>query len=240
MAVAEQTAIGRAVREALAARRDGAYRDFQSGLLPTVDKASILGVRTPALRALAKEFARRADAADFLDALPHAFFDENQLHAFMIALEKDFGVCMRRVCLFLPYVDNWATCDQLSPRCFAQNRPALLAKIREWLASGRTYTVRFGLGMLMRHFLDADFDPACLALAASVRSQEYYVNMMIAWYFATALAKQYDAALPYIEQARLAPWTHNRAIQKAAESRRVAPAHQAYLKTLKRTIQSEP
>lgn len=238
MAVREEAAIGREIRAALTAHADAAYRDFQSRLLPTVDPARIIGVRTPALRALAKTFARRPDAAAFLDALPHAFFDEDQLHAFLLAQERDYAACMARVCLFLPHVDNWATCDQLSPACFAKNRPALLGQIPVWLASGETYTVRFGLGMLLRHFLDADFDAAHLALAASVRSEEYYVNMMLAWYFATALAKQYDAAVPYLAEKRLAPWVHNKAVQKATESRRIPPARKAYLKTLKRKTEA--
>jgi 3-methyladenine DNA glycosylase AlkD len=185
------------------------------------------------LRKYAGQLLKREDAGEFLRDLPHRYFDENQLHAFMISGIKDYGTCLEQVESFLPYVDNWATCDQLSPRVFKRHRQELLGEIRRWIASDRTYTVRFGLGMLMSHFLDEDFDPAFLDLAAGVRSEEYYIRMMAAWYFATALAKQYDAALPYIEDRRLEPWTHNRTIQKAVESFRVSPEQKDYLRSLR-------
>ena len=213
--------------------RDEAYGAFQCKLIPTAPPKSFIGVRTPALRAFAKELYQSGEGEAFLQILPHKYFDENQLHAFLISEEKDFKICVQRVEVFLPYVDNWATCDQLSPKAFRKHRAELLPYIRRWIESGKTYTVRFAIGMLMQHYLDDAFDPAYPALISQIRSEEYYVNMMIAWYFATALAKQSDAALPYIENRRLAPWTHNKAIQKAAESFRVTPEHKAYLKSLK-------
>ena len=225
------------IRAELTRLRDEKYRDFQVNLIPTIRPETVIGVRTPALRAYAKQLSKRADIAEFLDALPHEIFDENQLHAFLLSGMKDFDACVAAVDRFLPYVDNWATCDQLSPKVFGKHRADLLPWIRTWLDSGRTYTVRFGIGMLMEHFLDADFDRAYPAWVAAVRSEEYYVNMMRAWYFATALAKQYDAALPYLTERRLDPWTHNKTIQKAVESYRITDEQKAYLKTLKAKLQ---
>lgn len=221
------------IREELFRLRDIEYRDFQVRLIPSVEPDQVIGVRTPSLRKYARQLAKRADAGIFLRDLPHRYFDENQLHAFMISGIKDYGKCLEEVNIFLPCVDNWATCDQLSPAVFKKHRQELIREIRNWIYSDRTYTVRFGLGMLMSHFLDEDFDPAFLDLAAEVRSEEYYIRMMIAWYFATALAKQYDAALPYIEDCRLEPWTHNRTIQKAVESFRVSPEQKDYLRSLR-------
>ena len=221
------------IREELFRIRDIEYRDFQVRLIPSVEPDQVIGVRTPALRKYARQLAKRADAQIFLRDLPHRYFDENQLHAIMISGIKDYGKCLEEVNIFLPCVDNWATCDQLSPAVFKKHRRELIREIRNWIDSDRTYTVRFGLGMLMSHFLDEDFDPAFLDLAAEVRSEEYYINMMIAWYFATALAKQYDAALPYIEDRRLDTWTHNRTIQKAVESFRISPEQKDYLRSLR-------
>ena len=221
------------IREELFRLRDIEYRDFQVRLIPSVEPDQVIGVRTPSLRKYARQLAKREDAWIFLRDLPHRYFDENQLHAFMISGIKDYGKCLEEVNIFLPCVDNWATCDQLSPVVFKKHRQELIREIRNWIDSDRTYTVRFGLGMLMSHFLDEDFDPAFLDLAAGVRSEEYYIKMMIAWYFATALAKQYDAALPYIEDRRLEPWTHNRTIQKAVESFRVSPEQKDYLRSLR-------
>ena len=221
------------IENKLFAMRDEQYRDFQRRLIPTLKPESMIGVRTPALRKLAKEIAGSGSADAFLLDLPHRYFDENQIHAFLISGMKDYGACMESLQAFLPHVDNWATCDQMSPKVFKKHRPELLGEIRRWLASGRTYTVRFALGMLMEHFLEEDFDPAFLEMAAAVRSEEYYIRMMAAWYFATALAKQYDAALPYLEERRLDPWTHNKTIQKAVESYRIPEERKAFLKTLK-------
>lgn len=222
------------IRGWLQARQDTKYREMQVKILPSLSPDAIVGVRTPDLRKYAKEIGRRGDVKEFLESLPHRFFEEKQLHAFIISELKDFGQCMTELTRFLPYVDNWATCDQMSPRVFKKHRQELLSFIREWIASDRCYTVRFGLKMLMEHFLDDDFRPAYVEMAAGVKSDEYYVNMMIAWYFATALAKQYDTVLPFIEGNRLAPWTHNKAIQKAVESYRIAEEQKDYLRSLRR------
>ena len=222
------------IREKLRALRDEDYAAFQRKLIPNVPGGQISGVRTPALRALAKELRGTAEAEAFLAALPHACFEENQLHAFLISLEKDFPAAMRMTEDFLPFVDNWATCDQLTPKAFRKDRAALRAHIGCWLAAKPEYTVRFGLKMLMDHFLDEDFEPTVLEQAAAIRREEYYIRMMQAWFFATALAKQPDAALPYLEQNRLELWVHNKTIQKAVESFRVPTERKAYLKTLRR------
>ena len=213
--------------------RDEAYGAFQVKLIPTASKDSFIGVRTPALRAFAKELYKSGEGEAFLQRLPHRYFDENQLHAFLISEEKDFDTCVKRVEAFLPYVDNWATCDQLSPKVFKKHRAELLPYIKKWIAASHPYTIRFGIRMLMQHGLDDAFDPAYPALVANIRSEEYYVNMMIAWYFATALAKQYDAVLPYLEEKRLSPWVHSKAIQKALESYRISPEHKENLKQLR-------
>lgn len=217
----------------LFALQDLKYRDFQCKLMPTVAPPSVIGVRTPQLRALAKELENTPEAEAFLPILPHEYHEENNLHGFLIEKMRDYERAVAAVDAFLPYVDNWATCDLISPKIFRKHLPELLEKIRQWLASGRTYTIRFGIGMLMSFYLDEQFDPAYPALVAGVKSEEYYVNMMIAWYFATALAKQYDAVRPYMEERRLEPWTHNKAIQKAIESRRITDEQKAYLRTLK-------
>ncbi len=221
------------IREELFRQRDEGYRDMQIRIIPTVKPETIIGVRTPALRRMAKELGRGEDAGAFLDDLPHGYFEENQLHAFLISDMRDYGACMAALEVFLPRVDNWATCDQMSPKVFRRHRAELMGRIRAWLASGETYTVRFALKMLMDHYLGEDFDPGCLRLAAEVRSGEYYVNMMVAWYVATALAARYEETLPLLEERRLDPWTHNKAIQKAVESFRITPERKAYLKTLK-------
>ena len=221
------------IRNRLFELQDIKYRDFQSGLFPTLEKDVMIGVRTPELRKLAKEFAKKEDIDEFLKELPHKYFDEDQLHAFIISGEKNVDTAMAELNAFLPYVDNWATCDQMSPKIFKKHRKELLAKIKEWIRSDKVYTVRFGIGMLMEHFLDDDFDMAYPEMVAGIRSEEYYVNMMIAWYFATALAKQYDNVLPFIEDRRLDVWTHNKAIQKSAESFRITPVQKEYLKKLK-------
>ena len=214
--------------------QDTAYRDFQVKLIPGMDAQKEIGVRTPELRKLAKELAKREDIREFLNDLPHQYFDENQLHAFILSGEKDFEKCMEDLERFLPYVDNWATCDQTSPKVFRKHRKELLDAIRRWIESDHPYTVRFAIKMLMEHFLDEDFDPAYPEMVAEVRSEEYYIRMMIAWYFATALAKQYEAVLPYLEQKKLDVWTHNKTIQKAVESYRITEEQKIYLKSLKR------
>ena len=212
---------------------DSKYRDFQIKLIPGKTSDQMIGVRTPDLRSYAKELSKRDDISDFLNNLPHEFFDENQLHAFVISLMKDYDKCMCEVERFLPYVDNWATCDQMSPKIFRKNREKLLEKVRIWIASDKTYTIRFGIKMLMEHFLDDDFDLQYPEMVAAVRSEEYYVNMMIAWYFATALAKQYDSVLPFVEGKKLDVWIHNKTIQKSIESYRITDDQKSYLRTLK-------
>ena len=221
------------IRQSLFDLQDIKYRDFQAKLIPGKDTETMIGVRTPELRKLAKQMLKREDIGEFLRDLPHRYFDEDQLHAFIVSGIKEYGKCMEELMRFLPFVDNWATCDQMSPGVFKKRKPELLAEIREWLGSEHTYTVRYGIGMLMQHFLDEDFDPAYPELVAGVHSEEYYVNMMIAWYFATALAKQYDAVLPFIEGRRLDPWTHNKTIRKAVESYRISDEQKEYLRSLK-------
>lgn len=221
------------IQQRLFALQDAGYRDFHAALMPTVDKALVIGVRMPALRALAKELKGTELAADFMAALPHKYYEENNLHAALIGHIRDFQPCLTALERFLPYVDNWATCDMMNPRALAKDKAALLERIRLWLQSGHTYTVRFGMEMLMNHFLEEDFREEYPALVASVRSEEYYVRMMQAWYFATALAKQYEAAVTYLEQRRLGAWVHNKTIQKARESFRVSQEQKEYLKSLK-------
>ena len=225
-----------AIRNALTASADGDYKAFQCPLMPTVDPATVIGVRTPVLRRMAKELKGTAGGEALLADLPHAYFEENQLHAFLMESIPDFDAAVAATDAFLPYVDNWATCDQLSPKAFKGRFPALLPHIRRWMASPHPYTCRFGMGMLMRYGLDGDFDPAYLsevAAPAVAEREEYYVRMMVAWFFATALAKQYEATLPYLTQHRLPRWIHNKTIQKACESYRVPKERKAFLKRLR-------
>ena len=247
------------IQRCLAEKSDADFAAFTARTIPSIDPKSILGVRTPDLRAFAKELLavlknaqgagkpQKAGAASlarsgkidfaavqkFLDDLPHKYFEENQLHGFVVSGIKDFDLCVAELERFLPCVDNWATCDQTSPVCFKKNRAALLPLIKKWIKSERVYTVRFAIGMLLRHFLDEDFKPEYLEMVAAVRSDEYYIKMEVAWYFAEALAKQWDAALPYIGQRRLEAWTHNKAIQKARESFRVPDERKELLAGLK-------
>ena len=275
--------------------QDKKYGEFQAKLIPTVDKKTIIGVRTPELKAFAKEMLKGSqsfaptrgsqgmgptnvltnDVEKFLDELPHKYFDENQLHVFILSEMKDFDICIKRVNQFLPYVNNWATCDQLSPKCFKKNKEVLLKYINKWIKSKKAYVIRFAIEMLMSHFLDEDFDEKYLKMVADVKfgacvtrsykgskviyntngllcidsktnhsdsekinvdidPDKYYVEMMRAWYFATALAKQYDASLPYIKNGKLDEWTHNKTIQKALESFRVSDAHKKELKKYKK------
>lgn len=213
--------------------QDLEYREFHAKLMPTVDKDKIIGVRTPALRKFAKEYGKTEDAGEFVKVLPHDYYEENNLHGFLIEGIKDYGQCIQALDRFLPYVDNWATCDMMAPKIFKKHLPELEHKIEEWMASEHAYTVRYGIGMLMRFYLDEEFRPEYLVKAAAVESEEYYVKMMVAWYFATALAKQYEETLPFIEGRRLEKWTHNKAIQKAVESNRITAEQKKYLRTLK-------
>lgn len=215
------------IREQLFALQDREYQKFQQKLIPNLAPDRIIGVRTPELRRLAKQIS---DAEGFKKELPHAYFEEDQLHSFLLVEGKDFNKTVEEVEAFLPYVDNWATCDQLTPKVFKKRHRELLTHIRRWLKSDHPYTVRFAMKMLMDHFLDGDFDSEYPELVASVTSEEYYVRMMQAWYFATALAKQCDAALPFITEHRLEKWTHNKAIQKAVESFRITSEQKEILK----------
>lgn len=223
-----------AVFQRLSELSDPAYRDFHAGLIPNISPETILGVRVPALRKLARELRGSAEAQEFMAALPHEYYDENCLHGLLINDIKDFGATVYALDAFLPYVDNWAVCDLISPRSFKSRPPELAAHVRRWLDSSHSYTVRFGIGVLMSFYLDEGFEPAQLEAVAERCCEEYYVNMMVAWYFATALAKQPEAALPYIENRRLSRWTHNKAIQKSIESRRIPDETKTYLKTLRR------
>ena len=209
------------IRARLFEMQDVQYREFTAKLIPTVLPERIIGVRTPDLRSYAAELSKTEDAAIFMAALPHRYQEENSLHGFLIERIADYDACVAALDAFLPYVDNWATCDSIRPRCFKRNLSRLIGEIHRWMASEQTYTVRFGIEMLMCFYLDGAFDPVYLDWVAALRSEEYYVNMMIAWFFATALAKQWDAALPVIEARRLDPWVHNKAIQKAIESYRI-------------------
>lgn len=223
-----------AVFQRLSELSDPTYRDFHAGLIPNISPETILGVRVPALRKLAQELRGSPEAQEFMAALPHEYYDENCLHGLLINDIKDFGATVSALDAFLPYVDNWAVCDLISPRSFKSRPPELAAHVRRWLESSHSYTVRFGIGVLMSFYLDEGFEPAQLESVAERCCEEYYVNMMVAWYFATALAKQPEAALPYIENRRLSRWTHNKAIQKSIESRRIPDETKAYLKTLRR------
>lgn len=221
------------IQEELFKLQDTKYRDFQSKLIPNIEEGRVIGVRTPTLRKLAKKYEKYEDISIFLNKVPHKYFDENQLHAFILSERKDYNICIKEVNAFLPYINNWATCDQLSPKAFKKNKKDLLENINNWISSKHTYTVRFGVGMLMQHFLDEDFDIKYPKMVAKIKSDEYYINMMIAWYFATALAKQYEKIIPFIEGNKLEKWTHNKTIQKAVESYRITEEQKDYLKSLK-------
>ena len=222
------------IRERLFELSDEKYAEFQAKLTPTVDKELFIGVRVPNVRKLAKEIFKSGDYKDFLNELPHKYYDENMLHGLLVSEIKDFKLCIDETEKFLPYVDNWAVCDIMSPKCFKKNKDSLIEKIKEWSKSSEVYTSRFGLEMLMSHFLDADFKAEYLKIPAKVKLEDYYSKMMVAWFFATALAKQWESTIPYIEENCLEVWTHNKTIQKARESYRVTDEEKAYLKTLKR------
>lgn len=225
--------IGEKIQKSLWELQDTEYRDFHAKLIPTVDPENIIGVRTPKVRKLAKEVSKDPRIGDFLAQLPHRYYDENNVHAFVVEQIRDYEKCLAETERFLPYVDNWATCDMMAPKVFAKHREELLDPIRRWIASAETYTIRFGVGMLMRLYLDDAFRPEYPKWVMQIRSGEYYVNMMRAWYFATALAKQYEAVIPCFEEQRLDAWTHNKAIQKACESLRVPAEQKRYLRNLK-------
>lgn len=222
------------VVQALYALRDPRYQAFQAKLIPTLDSRLILGVRTPALRTFARKMS---NPEDFLRELPHTCYEENQLHGLLLSGMQDFDRLIAELDRFLPYVDNWATCDQIRPPIFKSHREALLPHIRRWLASPRVYTERFAIRILMDFYLDEGFTPEILALAAQPKGEDYYLKMGQAWFFATALAKQYDASRGYLDENLLPVWVHNKSIQKAIESYRVTPEHKAYLRTLRRSAE---
>ncbi len=213
--------------------QDKKYAEFQSKLTPSVEKEKFIGVRVPDVRKLAKEYAKDEESKMFLKELPHKYYDENMLHGLLISEIKDYEIAVKEVDEFLPYVDNWAVCDIMSPKVFKKHKQEVIEKIKEWCKSPKTYTCRFGIEMLMSHFLDEDFKREYLKIPASVHSEEYYVQMMVAWFFATSLAKQWDATIPYIEEKKLDKWVHNKTIQKARESYRITDEQKEYLQSLK-------
>lgn len=219
------------LHEKLFEMQDLGYREFHSKLMPTVDKEKIIGIRTPELRKFAKEFAKSEEKEMFLNTLPHQYYEEDNLHGFLLEMEKDYDTLVKKVEKFLPYVDNWATCDMMRPKIFKRHLPELFERLKVWLESEHVYTIRYGIGMLLSFYLDEEFDEKHLEMVAKIRSEEYYVNMMIAWYFATALAKQWDSTICYIEKQKLDKWTHNKAIQKAIESYRITKEQKEYLRT---------
>lgn len=221
------------IRNKLFKLQDLKYRELQIKIIPNVKFDSIIGVRTPELRMFAKEIIKE-DYSIFLEDLPHKFFDENQLQAFVISEIKDYDECIMYINKFLPYVDNWATCDQMSPKIFKKNTDKLFEEIKKWIKSKHIYTIRFGIGMLMHYYLDDKFKVEYLEMVSKIKSDEYYVNMMIAWFFATALAKQYDSTISFIEDFRLDKWVHNKTIQKAIESYRITDSQKEYLRSLKK------
>lgn len=222
------------IQQKLFALRDGGYRAFQSKLIPTIDPQTMIGVRTPELRKLAKQIEQESETQKFLHTLPHMYYEENNLHGFLLERIKDYDLFVTELNAFLPYIDNWATCDGLRPKCIKKHLPEFLQEIRRWMQSERTYTIRFGINMLMSFYLDDAFRAEYLSWVADVQSDEYYVQMMQAWYFATALAKQWDSTIAYLQQEKLNAWVHNKTIQKAIESRRISAQQKQILRTLKR------
>ena len=221
------------LQEKLFELQDLTYKEFHSALMPGIEKEDVIGIRVPVLRRFAKEFAKTKEAEAFLQELPHRYYEENNLHMMLITAIRDYESCLREIQRFLPYVNNWATCDFPAPKCFAAHKEELLPEVKKWIRSKDTYTIRYGIGILMRLYLDEDFKPEYAALISGVQSEEYYVNMMIAWYFATALAKQWDTVIPYLEERKLSPWVHRKTIQKAVESYRITEEQKTYLKTLR-------
>lgn len=222
------------IQKKLLSMQDLKYKDFHKKLMPTIPENRIIGIRIPVLRKYAKEISGTREAEDFLQSLPHKYYEENNLHAFLIEKITDYELAVKKTEEFLPYIDNWATCDSFQPKIFSKNRDRLIGKIYEWIGSEKPYTVRYAIGLLMNLYLDGWFKEEYMAMVAEIHSDEYYVKMMQAWYFATALAKQYDMALIYLTDNRLDAWVHNKSIQKAAESRRIDKNTKEYLKTLKR------
>ena len=222
------------LQEELFKLQDTAYRDFHSSLMPGVDKEAVIGVRIPVLRKFAKEYAKSGETEQFMRELPHKYYEENNLHMMLIAQIKDYDKCISETEKFLPYIDNWATCDSPLPKCFDKNKEDIIVRAKNWIATDDTYVKRYGMGVMMRLFLDEDFKEEYIQIVAGVKSEEYYVNMMIAWYMATALAKQWNTVIPYIEQRKLSPWVHRKTIQKAVESYRITDEQKIYLKSFRK------
>jgi len=221
-------------QELLFELRDEAYADFTAKCIPNIDRDRFIGVRSPEFKKFFAQYKKRSDAMDFLEELPHYYQEENLLHGSLICSIKDYDECIRQLDRFLPYVDNWAVCDGMSPKCFLKNKDKLWVKINEWIKSEHTYMIRFAIKSLFIYLKDDDFDTKQLDLVASVKSEEYYIKMMVAWYFATALAFQYDKAVTYIENNALEEWERKKSIQKAVESYRVTDEHKEYLKSLRK------
>ena len=232
--IAMYTEIEKRVQQELVALADEAYREFQAPLVPNIEKERILGVRIPILRKFANTFAKTEDALAFCASLPHRYYEENNLHAFLIEKIQDIDALEKALDIFLPYVDNWATCDSMNPKIFVKYPEKRLMMAKKWMGSDHAYAIRYGMGILMRYHLDEAFTPDVLSLVATVLSEEYYVKMMQAWFFAAALAKQWDEALPYLTEKRLPVWVHNKTIQKAIESYRITPAQKDFLRTLRK------
>ena len=235
----EQEWVIKEVEKQLFEMQDLKYRDFHAGLMPNIDKNRIIGVRTPQLRKFAKEYGKTENAKTFLTVLPHQYYEENNLHGLLIEQIKEYDSALDELERFLPYIDNWATCDMLAMKVVKKHLDLFIKKIYQWLESKHTYTIRFAIGMLMRYYLEDTFKIGYARKVAEIRSEEYYVNMMRAWYFATALAKQYEQVIPFLEERQLDVWTHNKTIQKSVESYRISPKQKEYLITLK-IYQREP
>ena len=229
----DQVKVTERVQKQLFELQDLQYRDFQAKLMPTVNKETVIGVRTPSLRAYAKKFGKTDNVSAFLEVLPHKYYEENNLHGLLIEQIKAYPSCIAALDRFLPYIDNWATCDLLAVRTVKNHLNSYIKKIDRWLESEHIYTIRFGINMLMRYYLEEEFKLEYPGKVAAIRSEEYYVNMARAWYFATALAKKYDQVLPFLEEQKMDVWTHNKTIQKAIESYRITPEQKEYLRTLK-------
>lgn len=221
------------IQNLLFANADEKYAQFQANLTPTIPRELFIGVRVPVIRKLAKDLYKKGEYEEFIQTLPHVYYDENLLHGILLTQIKDVNNLIEELDRFLPFVDNWAVCDTMKPKVFSKHKEILLEKIQEWIHSDKTYTIRFGIGMMMGYFLDQDFKKEYLDWISKLRSEEYYVNMMIAWYFATALTKQWDASIEYLEQKKLDVWTHNKSIQKAIESRCISDERKEYLRSLK-------
>ena len=225
--------VRKTVQKELFVLQDLKYRDFHAKLIPSVDKEKVIGIRTPALRAYAKKFGKKEEAKQFLEILPHQYYEENNLHGLLIEQMKEYEKCVEKLERFLPYIDNWATCDLLAVKTVKNHLDLYISEVYRWMESDQPYTIRFGVNMLMKYYLGDNFKIEYPEKVAAIRSEEYYVNMVRAWYFATALAKQYEQILPFLEERRMDLWTHNKTIQKAIESYRITSEQKEYLRTLK-------